>query len=546
MNKLKPFSTVLFSLLLPFLGCSQQNIADYTGKWIGKIADKNALKLNISIKKTTIENAVFKLSSNNTEILNKKFKFNNQINLTFKSGIVFNTIVNYKKSEINGFIQSNGYYYPIRLKKDGELYKGQWNVSAFQHLQPESLYLTFKEGNSPNDLYKAYPILGSLWCNNFKKQGDSISFTDYFSGLNFKGVLKISEIILKVYFNKNELTQISYKRVNEEKIKTATQYQKNDDGWDFIEKKLSLVKMEEDIKNDTLTGTESVLVAQNCKIIYENYFEGFNVNTPHDMRSASKSVSSTIIGIAIDEGIIDNVDEPLYKFIPKEYQYTVDSLKSKIKLHNLLTMSSGINVSENTYQQSKNWLKTVLEPSLGQKPKPVTRYKSADPYLTGIFLSERLEIPLEIYIQKRLFTPLGIHNYVINTDDTKQRPYFAGGLHLTPRDMLKFGQLYLNKGIWKGKRIISEEWINNSFKSHTRLENVSDKNEYGYLWWHNTFIVNGKQFKSIEARGAGGQYIFLFPVLNIVAIITSGNYRNKKTRQPEKILEKYILPKIID
>lgn len=78
------------------------------------------------------------------------------------------------------------------------------------------------------------------------------------------------------------------------------------------------------------------------------------------------------------------------------------------------------------------------------------------------------------------------------------------------------------------------------------LENTSDKSGYGYLWWHHTYIINGKEIKSIEARGAGGQYIFVIPKLKVVAVITSGNYRNKKAQQPEIVLEKYILPVIME
>ena len=108
--------------------------------------------------------------------------------------------------------------------------------------------------------------------------------------------------------------------------------------------------------------------------------------------------------------------------------------------------------------------------------------------------------------------------------------------------MLKFGELYLNKGKWKSKRIISKKWVKNSFKNYRNLENVTDKNGYGYLWWHNTYNANEKNIKSIEARGNGGQYIFVIPCLQTVVVITSGNYRNGKTQQPEMIFEKHILP----
>src|SRR5690606_14290192 len=118
------------------------------------------------------------------------------------------------------------------------------------------------------------------------------------------------------------------------------------------------------------------------------------------------------------------------------------------------------------------------------------------------------------------------------------------GMYLTPRDMMKFGELYLNEGKSNGKQILSQNWINDSFKNYRVLENTADENGYGYLWWHNNYELNGDSIESIEARGAGGQYIFVLPKLEMVVVITSGNYKNSKTQQPEKILEKYILPYI--
>jgi CubicO group peptidase (beta-lactamase class C family) len=108
--------------------------------------------------------------------------------------------------------------------------------------------------------------------------------------------------------------------------------------------------------------------------------------------------------------------------------------------------------------------------------------------------------------------------------------------------MLKFGELYLNHGKWNKKRILSKKWIESSFQNYRPLENTVDKNGYGYLWWHNTYQNNEKSIASIEARGAGGQYIFVIPSLKTVVVITSGNYRNGKTQQPEKIFKNYILP----
>ena len=245
----------------------------------------------------------------------------------------------------------------------------------------------------------------------------------------------------------------------------------------------------------------------------------------------------------------------LYNYLLKEHQNNEDELKSKIKIKDLLTMSSGLDAvdfgikrkskaSEPAYQNSRNWLKTVLDAPMINKPGTVANYGSANPYLLGVILNDITPIPLQLYMDQKLLNPLEIHNYVIQKEMTG-KPYFGGGMYISPRDMLKFGQLYLCKGKLNGKRILSKKWVEKSFQNYLNLENTIEKNGYGYLWWHKTYTVNGKEIKSIEARGNGGQYIFVIPKLDVVSVITAGNYRNGKTKQPENIFEKYILPTLI-
>ncbi|WP_074407642.1 serine hydrolase domain-containing protein [Aquimarina megaterium] len=547
------FKNLTLSLLLCFsffTSCAQQNIVDFIGEWEGKTTNKDALNLDIIVKKLSEEDAVFTLS-NNKEIITKKFKFDNRINLALGDNLIFSGIVNDGQSEINGFIKSKRYLYPAKLYKKGDHFEGKWNLSIIHYLQPQSLRLTIKEGGGSDDEYRAYPILGNLWCNNFKKKNNSISFTDSNTGLEFDGQLKPSEVVLNISLEGNFITKTSFKKSIKHKKDTSINenFQIND-GWELSKNRLVLQKMEEGIRNDSLVGIEGILIAKNGKITYEKYFAGFNVNIPHGMRSASKSISSAIIGIAIDDKIIESVDKKLYDFIPQAYQYTKDTLKSKITIKDLLTMSSGLDVNnkayEEYYQESNNWLKTVLEAPMVKVPGTYADYGSANPFLLGVYLSNRLDVPLEFYMADKLFSPLGITNYILNTDDTKAIPYFGGGFHLTPRDMLKFGQLYLNEGVWNSKRIISENWIRESFKKHTRLQDRRDKNQYGYLWWHDTYIINEEAITSIEARGAGGQFIFIVPALESVVVITAGNYRNRKGNQSREIFAKYILPALLN
>ncbi|MEM8762848.1 MAG: serine hydrolase [Bacteroidota bacterium] len=537
-----------FLLLSLFLLCTapnfaQKNMGDYAGKWIGTTPDESAFDFTLAITQKDEGLATFTLS-NDHEILSKTFSLSQKLNLDLTEKLVFLGNVDTSNSSISGFMRLNKDLYPVQLEKKGNTYEGSWKLSMLHYLQPQNLSLTIQKVNSEEE-YAAYPMFGTFWCMDFKKTGNNVSFYDYKTGMDFRGILKPSTIALEASFGKHPITSISYKRIKPGETTNNLGNHSPDDGWKTTSNPLTFPKLEKDVERDTLEGTEGVVVAKNGEIVYEKYFAGYHAQTPHDMRSSAKSIGSAIIGLAVDDGIIENTAVKVYEHLPAAFQYTKDEEKSKITLEHLLNMCSGIGVGEGQYQDSDNWLKTLLEPPLKQSPGSRTNYKSADPFLTGVYLNERLNITLERYMQENFFAPLDITNYILNTDDTGI-PYFGGGLYLTPRDMLKFGQVYLNGGTWNGKRILSEAWVKASFEKHTRLENVSDKNEYGYFWWHQDYTVNEKTIASIEARGNGGQYVFVIPELNTVVAITSGNYRKGQLlRQPEKILETYILPKLM-
>ena len=242
----------------------------------------------------------------------------------------------------------------------------------------------------------------------------------------------------------------------------------------------------------------------------------------------------------------------LLPILPQSYQYTKAGRKARITLQHLLTMSSGLEVNgeanEDRYQDPRTpngWLQTVLEAPMIHEPGDFLDYGSANPFLLGVALAEQLDLPLQDYMHEKLFAPLGIVNYINQTDDTYQDPYFGGGMLLTSRDLLKFGQLFLNKGKWNDRQVLSEAWVAESFSIYGRLQDTRDKNEYGYLWWHDRYTVGKREIKTVEARGAGGQFIFIIPELESVVVITSGNFRNRKGNQPRTILKEYILPAML-
>jgi len=541
-----------FFLILFSFSVNAQDMAEYTDNWEGKIENSKTFNLKVEINNLGFEKAIFKIYNNKNII---DFPFNattiNQIKIPFAENLFFEGILSKDNKEINGFIKSGLLLYHLKLtKSNNNSYIGDWNVLMVTELKSQDFYLSVENG-SKNE-YQAYPILGDnrftgTWCDNFQKENDVISFSDFKTGLLFKGKLEPEKIQLGIYLGPHLITEIDLKKSkNDWKIGDFKSDNKNSI--------LKLTEMENLILKDSLPNTHSVLISRNGKLIYENYFDGYTANIPHDMRSSSKSISSAIAGIALDKSLFKSVNQSIFDFLPTRYQAQKDSLKATINIQSLLTMSSGLDAidyginanskspaTEENFQRTKDWIATILSVPMINTPNTKANYGSANPYLLGIAMDSLVSEPLELFMDINLFQKLNISNYIIQSD-LKGNPYFGGGMYLTPKDMLKFGELYLNDGKWNSKRIISSKWIKNSFKNYRVLENTKDKNGYGYLWWHHSYQVNGENIKSIEARGAGGQYIFVIPSLKIVAVITSGNFRNGKTQQPEMIFENYILP----
>lgn len=544
--------SILLFLVLFSLSVTSQNMSQYTQAWEGKIENADVFNLQVTIENLGLDNATCNISNNRNSI-SYPFKSKNgqQVLIPFAENFFFEGSLSANGKEINGFVKSGLLLYHLKLTKlKNNSFVGVLNLLMVDELKSKDFYLSIENGS--NDVYQAYPIFADdrftgTWCTNFHKENDQISFSDFKTGLQFKGKLLNSEIQLEIFIGNQLITQVNL-------TKSTSDWIVGGFTSDYKKSILPLTEMESLITKDSLPNTHSVLISRNGTLVYENYFNGYNPNVPHDMRSSSKSISSAIVGIAKDKRLFQNVDQSIFDFLPILYQTQKDSLKAKIDLQSLLTMSSGLDAIdyginanpkspavEDSYQKSKDWTQAVLSAPMLNNPNLKANYGSANPYLLGVAMDSLVSEPLELFMDTYLFQKLSISNYIIQTD-LNGIPYFGGGMYLKPIDMLKFGELYLNKGKWDSKRILSKKWIESSFTNYRVLENTRDKNGYGYLWWHNTYQLNGKRIEAIEARGNGGQYIFVVPSLKVIVVITSGNYRNGKTQQPETIFKNYILP----
>jgi CubicO group peptidase (beta-lactamase class C family) len=303
----------------------------------------------------------------------------------------------------------------------------------------------------------------------------------------------------------------------------------------------------------------SVLIARHGKLVYEGYFDG-DAATLRDTRSATKSITDILIGIAIDEHKLSGVDAKVLALLPEHARriQNPDPRKAAIAVEDFLTMSSPLECddwndasrgNEERMYLVEDWAQFIIDlPIRGRmrvgeqaEAPPYGRYFS---YCTGgVFtLSEVLEkatgARTDHYASEKLFQFLDITN-VEWVYSPRNVPQTGGGLRLTSRDLLKVAQLYLNGGEWQGKRIVSEKWVRSSTKPHARIDETT---EYGYLWWLKSFKSGEKSYPSFFMSGNGGNKVVAIPALDMAVVITSTNYNTRGMHeQTDKILTDYVL-----
>jgi CubicO group peptidase (beta-lactamase class C family) len=317
--------------------------------------------------------------------------------------------------------------------------------------------------------------------------------------------------------------------------------------------------METAVRGGDFKKISSVLIARHGKLVYEVYFDG-DAGTLRDTRSATKSITGALVGIALDEKKLSGVDARILALLPEHARKleNPDPRKDLITVEDFLTMSSPLECddwndasrgNEERMYVVEDWAQFILDlpirgrMHLGEQidPPPHGRYFS---YCTGgVFtLSEVLQkatgMRADRYAQERLFASLGISE-VQWVFSPLNLPQTGGGLRLSSRDLLKIAQLYLNGGSWQGKRIVDQAWVRASTEPHARID---DDTEYGYLWWLKSFNSGGKSYRAFFMSGNGGNKVLAFPELDLTVIITSTNYNaHGMHEQTEKLLTDYIL-----
>ncbi|HEY5747777.1 MAG TPA: serine hydrolase [Chryseolinea sp.] len=300
------------------------------------------------------------------------------------------------------------------------------------------------------------------------------------------------------------------------------------------------------IVREEFPRTDGLLILRNNKLIYEHYFHGYSKDTPDNLFSSAKSITSLLAGIAIDQGFIESVDLPVTELLPeyKSFQ-NPDARKAQITLSDLLNMSSGLSCedwydhTEAQMMKSHDWIKFTLDLPMANDPGTTGSYCTGNAVTLGRIIENQSKLSLQEFSSRYLFQPLGVRQYQWHImPDGKAS---AGGLSfMRPRDMAKIGLLMLNHGMFQGKQIVSPEWVDQCILNQIAVGNTFDG--YGYLWWKQAFQPG---IESYFSSGNGGQDIFIIPSKNLVLVFTGANQNTPKGLQNFQIIQEHILPAIL-
>jgi CubicO group peptidase (beta-lactamase class C family) len=267
----------------------------------------------------------------------------------------------------------------------------------------------------------------------------------------------------------------------------------------------------------------SLLVVKNGYLVYEKYYRWGDPDKFAVVHSVTKSVISALIGIALDRGHLNNVDQKLIEFFPEHITDESDPRKREIRLKHLLTMSAGFRWNDwgpvmRFWYTSSNWAEYTIQLPQEKNPGDVFNYNSSTSHLLSIILSKSTKTSTLDFARKNLFEPLGIQSAYWHQDP---QGYNIGGfgLGLSARDLAKIGFLYLNNGYWNGQPIVPERWVKESTDQHIQASRhpIYGRFGYGYQWWVKT--VDG--CSSFRAWGRRGQFIVVVPQLDLVVAVTS-------------------------
>jgi CubicO group peptidase (beta-lactamase class C family) len=283
------------------------------------------------------------------------------------------------------------------------------------------------------------------------------------------------------------------------------------------------------LATDPNKDLKGVVVLRHGKLVAERYFNGDDANTLHDIRSATKSITSTLMGIAIERGIVKSVDDLIADYLPGLPR----DGKEKITIRDLLNMRSGLDADddnpdspggEDHLDASSDWIRSVYAVPMKTAPGKQYNYCSINAFLTGAIIENASKMHLDDFAKQFLFTPLGVSRYEwrrVPIDRTTGQ----GNLKITTRDEALLGQLFLQNGRYLNHQVVLESWVKQATSSIVPISAVDPYADYyGYMWYTRAEKVGDRSILVHFASGNGGNKIYFVPSLDMVIAITSSAY----------------------
>lgn len=401
-------------------------------------------------------------------------------------------------------------------------YSEKWVIENIEYEEPYR-YLTLLDGDG--DTYKAtfdhivQQVRGSVHIHG--------GLTDSLNFIRAEKQLETALFIPRIP-NDDGIVTYSYKTPEQldDGLQTASIL---DDDFDSLQ----LSRLMQEIIAQKYGRMESLLIFKDNKLVLEEYYYGYNKRRLAKISSCTKSVTSIILGIAMDRHVNAAVEQSIFDYFPEYIALKKDD-KKQITLKHLLTMTAGFEWNEYPKEmyETDDRIEYVLSRPLETIPGEQFHYNSGITNVLGGVLESLEGDEIEMFADQYLFSPLGITEYIWDTTQNGDLEYW-NGLHLLPRDMGKMGLLVLNQGKWENKQVVSEKWIDESTRS-----NVAESNYFGYgyqwwhrskenaVWWEKTSSGLSDEHDMVIALGSGGKYIMIIRDLGIVVVSTASNFDN--------------------
>jgi CubicO group peptidase (beta-lactamase class C family) len=282
----------------------------------------------------------------------------------------------------------------------------------------------------------------------------------------------------------------------------------------------------------------SLLVLRDDALVFERYYNGSDASHSNNIHSASKSILSALFGIALADGTIASLDAPLADYLP-EY-IAAGSARAAITLRHVLTMSSGLEWTEDdteyVIESSDDWVAAILGQPMTGTPGVDFNYSSGMSHLISAVLTRATGTSTCAYAHEKLLGPLGVAAEHWGRDPDG---VFSGGfnLYMTPRELARFGLLFLHDGDWEGDQLVPASWVQQSIQPHLPAD---DGYDYGYFWW----LLSDHTEDIAIAWGFGGQFVYLVPALDLMVVMTADTAADHAELDGETFLYDHLLPAV--